>query len=256
MSLHRRFFTEFDTVRLATLQLIGAVESDLVEPLSQTPYVLLLSIPGINVVSAAEFAGEMGPIEYYAMPRAITGRAGLCPSRYQSDGVDHPNGPLVRLANHDLRRAILIIADNLIRCNEHFGVLVAGWRLKNADARDIRVRVGSRFCRIAFHMVSGRMTFRHPCTQQRDYVLKKLIQFALGHAIAPDQLLRNLDAAAVQLPPSDEREEAESLAKELAQVRNKRGSGPKAIGEILPAVLVKLGVHLISSSESGEAELT
>jgi len=256
VSLHRRFFTEFDTVRLATLQLIGAVESDLVEPLSQTPYVLLLSIPGINVVSAAEFAGEMGPIEYYAMPRAITGRAGLCPSRYQSDEVDHPNGPLVRLANHDLRRAILIIADNLIRCNEHFGVLVAGWRLKNADARDIRVRVGSRFCRIAFHMVSGRMTFRHPCTQQRDYVLKKLIQFALGHAIAPDQLLRNLDAAAVQLPPSDEREEAESLAKELAQVRNKRGSGPKAIGEILPAILVKLGVHLISSSESGEAELT
>ena len=96
------------------------------EPLSQTPYVLLLSIPGINVVSAAEFAGEMGPIEHYAKPRAITGRAGLYPSRYQSDEVDHPNGPLVRLANHDLRRAILIIADNLIRCNEHFRGLGRG----------------------------------------------------------------------------------------------------------------------------------
>ena len=70
-----------------------------------------------------------------------------------------------------------MIADNLIRCNEHFGVLAAGWRLKNADARDIRVRVGGRFCRIAFHMVAGRMTFRHPCTQQRDYILKKLIRF-------------------------------------------------------------------------------
>jgi hypothetical protein len=46
------------------------------------------------------------------------------------------------------------------------------------------------------------------------------------------------------------------LAEELAQVRNKRGSGPKAIGEILPAVLAKWGINLISSSESGEADLT
>jgi transposase len=255
-SLHRRFFTEFDADRCLKLQLIAAIETELAEPLSQTPYVLLLSIPGINVVSAAEFAGEMGPIKHYAQARAITGRAGLCPSRYQSDEVDHPNGPLVRLANHDLRRAILIIADNLIRCNEHFGVLVAGWRVKKADARDIRVRVGGRFCRIAFHMVSGRMTFRHPCTLQRDYILKKLLRFALDHAIAPDQLVRNLDAAALQLPPSDEFKEAKSLAEELAQVQSKRGSGPKALNEILPALLVKLGTRLISSSESGEADLT
>jgi hypothetical protein len=256
VSLHRRFFSELDGDRRAKLQLIAAIENDLAEPLSQTPYVLLLSIPGINVVSAAEFAGEMGPIQHYVTARAITGRAGLCPSRYQSDEVDHPNGPLVRLANHDLRRAILIIADNLIRCNQHFAVLVAGWRLKNADARDIRVRVGSRFCRIAFHMVSGRMTFRHPCTAHRDYTLTKLLRFALDHAITPEQLVRILDAAALQLSPAEEREEAESLARELAQVRTKRGSGPKAIGEILPATLVKLGVQLIPSKESGEVDLT
>jgi hypothetical protein len=87
-------------------------------------------------------------------------------------------------------------------------------------------------------------------------MLKKLFQFGLDHAIAPDQLLRNLDAAALQLGPSDEREEATSLAEELAQVQTKRGSGPKAIGEIVPAVLVKLGINLISSSKSGEADLT
>jgi transposase len=255
-SLHRRFFTELDADRRTKLEMIKAIESDIAEPLSQTPYVLLLSIPGINVVSAAEFAGEMGPIEHYVKPRAIGGRAGLCPSRYQSDEIDHSNGPLVRLANHDLRRAILLIADNLIKCNEHFGVLVARWRLKNVDARDIRVRVGSRFSRIAYHMVSGRMRFRHPCTQERDYILTKLLRFALDHGIDSEQLLRNLDAAALQLSPSDEREEAKALAEELAQVRNKRGSGPKAIGEILPAVLVKLGIRLISSTPSGEANLT
>ncbi len=67
--------------------------------LVRTPYVLLLAFPGINVASAGEFAGEMGPISHYAHARAITGRAGLYPSRYQSDQVDLCDGALVRCAN-------------------------------------------------------------------------------------------------------------------------------------------------------------
>ena len=254
--LHRRFFVDLDADRLAKLQVIRAIEGELAETLSQTPYILLLGIPGINVVSAAEFAGEMGPIEHYVKARAITGRAGLYPSRYQSDEVDRPDGPLVRRANHDLRRAILMIADNLIRRNEHFGVLAAGWRLKKADARDIRVRVGGRFCRIAFQMVAGQLTFRHLCTQNRDYILTNLVRFALDHTIAPDQLLRNLNASTAQLPASDRPKEVASLAEELARLQTKRGSGPKALAEILPAVLAKLGVNLVASTESGEADPT
>jgi transposase len=254
--LHRRFFVTFEADRLSKLQLIRAIDSELAEALSQTPYVLLLGIPGINVVSAAEFAGEMGPIQHYVKARSITGRAGLYPSRYQSDEVDRPDGPLVRRANHDLRRAILMIADNLIRWNEHFGVLAAGWRLKNADARDIRVRVGGRFFRIAFQMVAGQMTYRHPCTQKRDYILTKLVRFALEHEITPDELLRNLNATTAQIPATDRREELGSLTEELAGLQNKRGSGPKALGEILPAVLTKWEVSLVSSPESGKADLT
>jgi hypothetical protein len=96
---------------------IQALERAIASRLVQTPYILLLSFPGINVVSAADFAGEMGPVEHYANAKAITGRAGLRPSRYQSDQVDKANGPLVRLCNHALRAAILGIADNLIVCN-------------------------------------------------------------------------------------------------------------------------------------------
>jgi len=106
--------------------------------------------PGINVVSAADFAGEMGPIEHYANPRAITGRSGLRPSRYQSDQVDKANGPLVRHCNRSLRAAILCIADNLILCNHHFQHLARQWAQRGKNPRDIRVRVAQRFCRIAF----------------------------------------------------------------------------------------------------------
>jgi transposase len=61
--VHRRFFIDLDADRLVKVRSIRAIENELADSLSQTPYVLLLGIPGINVVSAAEFAGEMGPIE-------------------------------------------------------------------------------------------------------------------------------------------------------------------------------------------------
>jgi transposase len=255
-SLHHRIFLELDADQLAKAQRIRAVESDLAGLLAGTPYVLLLGIVGINVVSAAEFAGEMGPIERYAKARAITGRAGLFPSRYQSDQVDRRDGALVRHANRDLRSAILTIADNLIKCNEHFAVLAAGWRLKGKDARSVRVQAAGRFCRIAYQMVAGRMTFQHPCTQQHDSIIDKLIRFSLEHSTPPDQLARNLDAAVAQLPHTAHREEATALAEELARVPKARGTERRLLETILPTVLAKLEVNLVKSSESGEADPT
>jgi transposase len=255
-SIHRRFFLELDADRMSKIELIEALEGELAEQLVLTPYVLLMGVPGISVVSAAELAGEMGPIRHYANGRAITGRAGLFPSRSQSDQVDHRDGKLVRCANHDLRGAIMMIADNLMKCNDHFRVLATGWRLNGKDPRDSHVKVASRFCRIAYQMVAGGLTYRHPCGQQRDYIIHKLIKFAIAHAIASDQLLRNLDAAVAQLPKSAHAEEAAPLAEELARVQKQRGAGPQRVGEILPAVLAKLGVGTVKSTKSGEADPT
>ena len=72
------------------------VDIRLIQILLQTPYVLLLSHPGINVVSAGELGGEMGPISHYANAKAITGRAALFPSRYQSADVDLADGKIIR----------------------------------------------------------------------------------------------------------------------------------------------------------------
>lgn len=111
---------ELDEDRTAKNLQIQARERTNAHFLTQTPYVLLLALPGINVVSAADFAGEMGPIAGYANPNAITGRAGLFPSRYQSDRVDHADGSSIRQANRRLRTAPIQIADNLVACNRCF----------------------------------------------------------------------------------------------------------------------------------------
>jgi len=255
-SLHRRFFIDLDVDRLSKLQSVRALETELVEQLVQTPYVLLLGIPGISVVSAAEFAGEAGPIERYAKGRALSGRAGLYPARYQSDQVDHPNGALIQHANRDLRNAIMIIADNLLKCNDHFRVLAASWRLKGKDPRDVHVKVAGRFCRIAYHMVAGRQTYQHPCAQERHSILEKLIRFSHEHQMAADQIKRSLAATVGQLPREAHSEEAVPLVKELARVRKQRGAGPQSLGEILRTVLAELEVELVKSTTSGEADPT
>jgi transposase len=255
-SLHRRLFLELDADRISKVRSILEFECELAEKLVLTPYLLLLGIPGISVVSAAEFAGEAGPIEHYPGNRSISGRAGLYPSRDQSDEVDHRDGRLIRCANRSLRAAIMLIADNLLKCNDHFRLLAAGWRLKGDDSRDIHVKIAGRFCRIAYYMVAGRQVFQHPSACQRDYILGKLLKYSNEHGIARDQLKRNLHAAIGQLPPEAHEEEAIPLAEELARVRKRRGAGPRSLSEILPEALAKLETRLVRSNESGESDLT
>jgi hypothetical protein len=43
---------------------VQGLERELVALLVPTPYVLLLSCPGLNVVAAADLAGELGPISH------------------------------------------------------------------------------------------------------------------------------------------------------------------------------------------------
>jgi len=238
-----------------SLEILG-LERDIASRLVRTPYVLLLSFPGINVVSAADFAGEMGPIGNYANSRCITGRAGLRPARYQSDQVDRPNGPLVRCANRKLRAAILGIADNLVCCNRHFNVLALRWRAEGKDPRHTRVKIAQRFCRIAYQMVAGGQVFRHPCLQHRSYILDKLNAFHREHDTAMPQALTDLQAAIEQLPRSAYAEEARPLAAELQRIEQGRRRGPQLLGDILPIVLARLGVGALQSRESGEHDLT
>jgi len=233
-------------------QEIQALERDIAARLVQTPYLLLLSFPGINVVSAADFAGEAGPIEHYLNAKSITGRAGLRPSRYQSDQLDLASGPLVRNCNHALRAAILGIADNLIVCNHHFQALATQWAAQGKDPRDTRIKVGMRFCRIAFQMVAGRQVFRHPCIQGRHYILDKLNAFHREHDTGMVDVLRDLQAAIGQLPRRAHAAEARPLAQELRKIQDGRRRGPQVLGDILPIVLARLGVGVVQSTESGE----
>jgi transposase len=253
--LHRQIALAYFDDRQRKTEEILVLERDIAHRLAQTPYVLLLSFPGINVVSAADYAGEMGPIENYLNPRAITGRAGLFPSRHQSDRIDHADGPLVRRANRALRAVIMGIADNLIRCNQYFRARAAAWKAAGKNARLNHVKVGARFSRISFHMVAGRQVFRHPGLRQRGYILDKLLAFHLEHGTPCQQSLRDLHLAAAQVPTQEHAAEAQPLLDRQRAAQRGRKHGPQPIGEILAIVLARLGVGALPSTPSGDQDL-
>ena len=139
--MHHAIWTDLEDLYQHFQRQIAALEQKLAGDLVQTPYVRLMAIPGINVVTVAELAGEMGPITGYPNANAITGRCGLYPSRSQSDQTDHDSGPIIRQANRRLRSALMRIADNLAgHCAYYRGQAEAD-EARGIDKRAARVKI-------------------------------------------------------------------------------------------------------------------
>jgi transposase len=192
--MHTRQWQELNEVRRLFDAQIAATEREMAGFLVKTPYVLLLSVCGINVVSASRLAGKAGPIEHYASRRAITGRAGLYPSRYQSDAVDHANGSLVRQCNRKLRGAAMQVAENLIKCHRYYRGLSALWAQRKIDPRDRRCRIANRAMRMVYQLVAGRQLWRGKGVA-REYLLTKLREFHHEHDSPFEQSIRDLHEA-------------------------------------------------------------
>jgi transposase len=255
-SMYNMICVSLDDERCTRLDQIADVERKMAGFLARTPYVVLLSIPGVAIVTAGEFAGEMGPITNYANNEAITGRAGIFPSRYQSDKVDRCDGPLVRRANRKLRGVIMMIAGNLLNCNHFFQTLKERWQAAGMNERAMCVRAAKRFCRIAYQMVAGGQVFRHPSCRSRDAILRKLSAFHAEHGTAVAQIMTDLQAAVDHIPKSEHTPEARSLFEAMQPTARRQQTGLRRLGEILPVVLAKLGVTAVELSTKGENDLT
>lgn len=250
-SVERRLMLEsLDDDRLAKTLQISRLERDLAHLVVHTPYLLLLAMPGINLVTVADLAGELGPISHYANPNAITGRAGLMPMRYQSDEVD-ASGPLRRRANRRLRAVLMQTADNLLQCNHAFQAHADQWRRAGKDARWIRVKIAKRFSRLAYALVAGGQLFPHEACQQRHELLGKLLTFHLEHQTPATQLHQDLDAAVEQVPIKARRHVAVPLQAELDKLAHRRG--PQPLADILPLVLARLMGRVIQSEPEDAA---
>jgi transposase len=247
-AMHTRQWQQLDEVRRLWVEQIARAEREMAGFLVKTPYILLLSVTGINVVSAARLAGEAGPIEHYASARAINGRAGLYPARYQSDEVDRADGTLVRQCNRQLRGAAMMVAENLIKCHPYYRGLSALWMQQKVDPRDRRCRIANRAMRMVYQLVGGRQLWRGKGAG-REYLLAKLQEFHRVHESPIDQAIRDLHEAFAWLPKSAYAEEA----KPLAELARKKQRGPQRIGDLMIPLLIRLGVPIVPIEEKVES---
>ena len=246
--LHHAIWTDLDTLYQHFRQRIFTLERELVSDLAQTPYIRLLALPGINVVLAADLAGEMGPISQYPNANAITGRSGLYPSRYQSDQTDQ-SGSLIRQANRRIRCALMRIAESLAcHCAYYRGHADAD-EARGLNTKASRVKTAKRFSRVGFACVAGDQPMKHPAFRNPDSIIEKLRQFHHVHKTHLDQVLADLKTAVQQLPYDTRRREAEVVAEVLRQ-QTRRRRGPVALATFLPAVLARLEIQTTEENEN------
>jgi transposase len=152
-------------------------EQRMAEYLVETPGIWLLAIREINVPSAAEYMGELGPITLYEGAGNIIGRAGLVAKRRQS-ATSTWEGGITKLGHPFLRYSIGVIGRNLIRRNAHFGTFYR--RLVEQLGKEPGVAitaVGCKFVRISWAMMMLKGAFGAPAEDLTQDIEKKVEAF-------------------------------------------------------------------------------
>ncbi len=183
--IHHKILISLDDDRKSRLREITSLERDMAAHLVRTPYVLLLSFPGINVVSAAKLAGEMGADQqlYHLDVVGITGRRGLASvavSERQSGSLRRPLGQ-----SRQSHAALHPAADRGKPAALQLVLPGPGQELARLWRRPPSHEGpgGRRFCRIAFRMVAAKAKrLSHPSCQKRHAILNKLTTFHVEHA--------------------------------------------------------------------------
>jgi hypothetical protein len=83
------------------------------------------------------------------------------------------------------------------------------------ELRQCRLQAVALLCRILYQVVAGQQVFCHPQYKDKRYVLDKLLAFHEEHNTAAAAILRDLEAATLRLPSSDQAAEAAPLRKRL-----------------------------------------
>lgn len=164
---------EIETLQLKyKLEELGRVEKrvaeleDIIEGLFvQTPGILLLSIQGVGVTTAAEFIAEVGPIWHYTHARQIIKKAGTNPLVSQTGGKEARYDKISRQGNPALRGVVTMIGKNLCRpkCrNSYFLQFAARLADRGKDPAQRYVAAGNKFIKVAFAMLRDCSLFIFP----------------------------------------------------------------------------------------------
>jgi len=164
-----QFKSEQVKFRLKQLEILekqnASLEFEMEKMLVESPAILLLSIKGINIITAAEFIAEIGSIFNYTYNRQLVKLAGINPVLAQSGGKNAKAFQISRQGNPALRYIVTLIGKNLCSkaCwNSYFIDYYERLHQKGKTPCQIYAAAGNKFLRIAFAMLKNQTLFLVP----------------------------------------------------------------------------------------------
>lgn len=138
--------------------------------------ILLLTIPGIGLITAAETFCEMGDLSYFTNAGQLIKKAGTNPVIKQSGPGNGYAGRISKQGNANLRRAVYNAGKSLTVHNEVLKPFANRLKDKGKKAGAIYIAMGNKFLKVAFAMLTKGKPFKwdNPEYNYKEEVFKKL----------------------------------------------------------------------------------
>lgn len=150
-----------DEVRFYSVQL-SLTESKMAEALEETGFAeVLLSVPGVGMVSAAGLLAEIGDVADYTHHRQLQKLAGLNLTE-QSSGERRGKRTISKRGRPGLRNVLYQISMSLVRNNSEFRALYQQLRTRRHNPlprTSAMVAIMSRALRVLFYLARRRETY-------------------------------------------------------------------------------------------------
>lgn len=155
---------------------IEAYEREIERIFTKTDGLLLLTVPGIGLITAAEIYCEMGDLSAFTNAGQIIKKAGTNPTIKQSGVKGGYYGRISKQGNANLRRAVYTAGRSLCIHNKALMPFYSRLKEKGKKPGMIYIAMGNKFLKIAFAMLKNQQPFEwnHPDFNYQKEVFKKL----------------------------------------------------------------------------------
>lgn len=157
-------------------QNIETYEREIERLFIQTDGLLLLTVPGIGLITAAEIYCEMGDLSHYTNASQLIKKAGTNPTIKQSGSSKGYYGRISKQGNANLRRAVYNAGRTLSVHNDALNPFYTRLKEKGKKTGKIYIAMGNKFLKIAFSMLKNQKPFEwnEPTFNYKKEVFKKL----------------------------------------------------------------------------------
>lgn len=120
---------------------------------------IMMSIPGMGLITAAAFLTETGAFASFMEARQLTAYAGIAPAPHESGSSVRGRASISKIGNSRLRRAAYQAAVSASWCNPRFKPWYQHLLGKGKSVKVARVAVARKLLELAFAMVNSGQNF-------------------------------------------------------------------------------------------------